>query len=166
LPELVPAQGTRRARVALLAGCVQQALAPEINRATLRVLALNGVEVVIPRDQGCCGALSMHTGDMARARAAALRNLEAFPSDVDAIVTNAAGCGSGMHEYDLLFRGRPEHDEAAAFGARAVDVSVFLMQLGPVEPGPLPAPLRLAYHDACHLAHAQKVTDPRAASCG
>jgi glycolate oxidase iron-sulfur subunit len=160
LPELVPAQGTRRARVALLAGCVQQVLAPEINRATLRVLARNGVEVVIPRDQGCCGALSMHTGDVARARAAALHNLAAFPSDVDAIVTNAAGCGSGMHEYDLLFRGRPEHDETAALGARAVDISVFLMQLGPVEPAPLPEPLRLAYHDACHLAHAQKVTDP------
>jgi glycolate oxidase iron-sulfur subunit len=160
LPGLIPAEGMRRARVALLAGCVQQALAPEINRATLRVLARNGVEVVIPRDQGCCGALSMHTGHADRARAFARANLRAFPADVDAIVTNAAGCGSGLHEYGLLFAGLPEEEEAAALGARAVDVSVFLMQLGFVEPGPLPAPLRLAYHDACHLAHAQKVTDP------
>jgi glycolate oxidase iron-sulfur subunit len=160
LPEIIPAEGKRRARVALLAGCVQQALAPEINRATVRVLARNGVEVVIPRDQGCCGALSMHTGDAGRARDFARANLRAFPADVDAIVTNAAGCGSGMHEYGLLFAGQPEAEEAAALGHRAVDVSVFLAQLGFVEPRPLPAPLRLAYHDACHLAHAQKVMDP------
>lgn len=160
LPEILPAQGKRRARVALLTGCVQQALAPEINRATLTVLARNGVEVIIPRDQGCCGALSMHTGHAERARTFARANLDAFPTDVDAIVTNAAGCGSGMHEYGLLFAGLPEEDEAKALAARSVDVSVFLVQLGFVEPGPLPAPLQLAYHDACHLAHAQKVTDP------
>jgi glycolate oxidase iron-sulfur subunit len=160
LPASVPAEGKRRARVALLTGCVQQALAPEINRATLRVLARNGVEVVIPNDQGCCGALSMHQGHADRARVFARANLAAFPTDVDAIVTNAAGCGSGLHEYALLFAGQPEEAEAAALGARAVDISVFLMQLGLIEPGPLPAPLKLAYHDACHLAHAQKVTDP------
>jgi glycolate oxidase iron-sulfur subunit len=160
LPGVIPAEGTRRARVALLVGCVQQALAPEINRATVRVLARNGIEVVIPRDQGCCGALSMHTGDAGRARAFARANLRAFPRDVDAIVTNAAGCGSGMHEYGLLFAGQPEAEEAAALGKRAVDVSVFLAQLGFAPPPPLPAPLKVAYHDACHLAHAQKVTDP------
>ncbi len=160
LPELISAQGVRRARVAFLAGCVQQVLAPEINAATLRVLARNGVEVVIPRDQGCCGALSMHTGNLDRARAFARHNMAAFPSDVDAIVTNAAGCGSGMHEYGLLFCDEEDAEAATALGASAVDISVFLMQLGPVQPGPLPAPLKLAYHDACHLAHAQKVTDP------
>src|SRR5438034_949775 len=95
LPAIYPAQGARRARVALLAGCVQQVLAPEINWATLRVLARNGVQVLVPREQSCCGALAMHVGDRAAARATARRNLRLFPSDVDAVITNAAGCGSG-----------------------------------------------------------------------
>ena len=165
LPAVTPALGARRGRVALLAGCVQQALDPEINQATLRVLAANGVETVIPAGQGCCGALDMHIGGAERARAFARANLRAFRGDddgieVDAIVTNAAGCGSGMHEYELLFAGEPEQEEAAAFARRAVDVSVFLAQLGLVAPPPLPQPLKAAYHDACHLAHAQGVTDP------
>jgi glycolate oxidase iron-sulfur subunit len=160
LPAIYPSQGTRRARVALLAGCVQQALDPEINWATLRVLAANGVETSIPAGQGCCGALDMHIGGAERAREFARRNLRAFRGDVDAIVTNAAGCGSGMHEYELLFAGEPEQEEVAAFAHRAVDVSVFLTQLGAVTPPPLPQALKVAYHDACHLAHAQGVTDP------
>ncbi|MBF8253682.1 MAG: glcF, partial [Deltaproteobacteria bacterium] len=108
LPRLHPAEGKRKARVALLAGCVQQVLAPEINRATLRVLARNGIEVVIPAEQGCCGSLMMHTGDDVTARAQARKNLRAFPSDVDAVITNAAGCGSGMKEYGLLFKGEKD----------------------------------------------------------
>jgi len=160
LPQFFPAQGTRRARVALLAGCVQQALSPEIDWATLRVLARNGVEVVIPRGQGCCGALGMHTGNNAQAQGQARTNMQVFPADVDAIVTNAAGCGSGMHEYPLLFAGTPEEEAARAFASRAKDVSVFLADLGLVPPPPLPQPLKLAYHDACHLAHAQGVTTP------
>jgi glycolate oxidase iron-sulfur subunit len=160
LPEACRAEGPRRARVALLAGCVQQALAPEINQATLRVLARNGVEVVIPRGQECCGALPMHTGEIEQARSFARVNLHAFPADVDAIVTNAAGCGSGLHEYPLLFAGLPEKEAAEAFADRAMDVSVFLAKLGLIEPPALAQPLRLAYHDACHLAHAQGVTTP------
>lgn len=163
LPALIPAQGTRRARVALLTGCVQQVLAPAINWATVRVLALNGVEVVIPQGQGCCGALSMHTGEADQARSLARRNLRAFPADVDAVITNAAGCGSGMHEYPLLFAGRPEADEAARFAKKAMDISTFLDQLGLIAPPPLPQPMTIAYHDACHLAHAQGVRSaPRA----
>lgn len=163
LAAFYPAVGTRRGRVALLAGCVQQALDPEINRATLRVLAANGVEVVIPRGQGCCGALMMHTGEAERARAQARVNLRAFPADVDAILTNAAGCGSGMHEYGLLFAGEPEEAEAVAFAARVRDVSAFLDELGLVPPAALDRPLTLAYHDACHLSHAQGITAaPRA----
>lgn len=163
LPEIYAAVGTRRARVALLAGCVQQALAPGINWATLRVLAQNGVEVVIPRGQGCCGSLSMHIGEAKQARQLARRNLAAFPTDVDAIVTNAAGCGSGMHEYGLLFAGEPEADAAHAFAHRVKDVSVFLAELGLDAPPPLLEPMTLAYHDACHLGHAQGVTaQPRA----
>lgn len=158
LPRLYPAIGQRRARVAFLAGCVQQVLAPEINWATLRVLARNGVEVVIPEGQGCCGSLMMHTGEAAAARDLARRNLPVFPKDVEAILTNAAGCGSGMKEYGLLFTGEPEAEAAQAFAHRVRDVSEFLAELGMVAP-PTPVPVKAAYHDACHLAHAQRVVD-------
>jgi glycolate oxidase iron-sulfur subunit len=161
LPRVFPAEGQRRARVALLAGCVQQALAPEINWATLRVLAKNGVEVVIPEGQGCCGALMMHTGEADMARALAHRNLRAFPLDgLDAILTNTAGCGSAMKEYGLLFKGQAEADQARAFARRVRDVSEFLADLGLNPPPPLPQPVHLAYHDACHLAHAQGAALP------
>lgn len=158
LPAHYPAEGQRRARVALLAGCVQQVLAPEINWATLRVLAKNGVEVIIPQGQGCCGALNMHRGEDDQARRLARRNLQVFPRDVDVIVTNAAGCGSGMKEYGLLFAGQSEASEAEAFAHKVHDVSEFLAELGALTPPPLPQPMKLAYHDACHLAHAQQVT--------
>lgn len=159
LPSLAPAEGKRRARVALLVGCVQQALAPEINWATVRVLTRNGVEVVIPSGQGCCGALSMHTGDAKQAMTLARANLAAFPTDVDAIITNAAGCGSGMHDYPLLFAGQPEAQQATDFAAKAMDISVFLDQLGWQTPLPLKRELVVAYHDPCHLAHAQGVRE-------
>jgi glycolate oxidase iron-sulfur subunit len=158
LPAIVPADGERRARVALLAGCAQQVLAPAINWATVRVLARNGVETVIPPRQGCCGALPLHTGAADHARRLARRNLAAFPDDVDAVITNAAGCGSGMREYGLVFAGEAEEAAARALAERTVDVAVFLAELGLREPPPaLGAPLRVAYHDACHLAHAQRV---------
>jgi glycolate oxidase iron-sulfur subunit len=158
LPEIFPAVGRRRARVALLAGCVQQVLAPQINWATLRVLAQNGVETLVPRGQGCCGSLSLHIGESEQARELARTNLRAFPSDVDAIITNAAGCGSGLHEYGLLFAGEADSGKAEAFGNSVKDITVFLDELGFVAPHGLPQPLRIAYHDACHLAHAQGVT--------
>ena len=158
LPDFYPARGVRRGRVALLSGCVQQVLAPSINWATLRVLAHNGIETVIPRGQGCCGSLSMHIGEAKQAQGLARNNLNIFPADVDAIITNAAGCGSGMHEYGLLFKGLPEEEEANRFAARVKDVSVFLAELGLIAPPPLPKSMTLAYHDACHLAHAQRVT--------
>ena len=162
LPSTYPAKGTRRARVALLAGCAQQVLAPQINWATLRVLSENGVEVVIPADQGCCGALAMHGGEADQARSLAARNFGSFPKDVDAILTNAAGCGSGMKEYPLLFKGLQQEEEARDFAHRVQDVSVFLSELGLKDPPALPAPERVAYHDACHLAHAQGVRqEPR-----
>jgi glycolate dehydrogenase iron-sulfur subunit len=163
LPALYPAHGERRARVALLAGCAQQVLAPEIGWATLEVLARNGVETIIPEGQGCCGALAMHAGAANQAKALARRNLRAFPSDIDAVLTNAAGCGSGMHDYPLLFKGDPDAEQARRFSGRVLDVSVFLAALGPVTPPSLREPLVLAYHDACHLAHAQGVrSQPRA----
>ena len=159
LPEIYPAVGARRARVALLAGCAQRVLAPEINWATLRVLARNGVEVIVPRGQGCCGALSLHTGADEQAAQLAARNVQAFPNDVDAVITNAAGCGSGMKEYPLLFRGTAQETEAREFSERVQDVSAFLDALGPIVPPPLKTPLKLAYHDACHLGHAQRVRE-------
>jgi len=160
LPGLAPARGERRARVALLTGCVQQVLTPGINRATVDVLTSNGVEVVIPSGQGCCGALAMHTGAADQARGLARRNFDAFNLDeVDAVVTNAAGCGSGMHEYPLLFAGEAEEQAAQAFAEKVQDVTVFLDALGIEQPPALSAPMTFAYHDACHLAHAQGVTD-------
>ena len=160
LPRLAAARGERRARVALLSGCVQQVLTPGINRATVDVLTNNGVEVVIPPRQGCCGALAMHTGAADQARGLARRNFDAFDLDeVDAVVTNAAGCGSGMHEYPLLFAGEAEEQAARDFADKVQDVTVFLDALGIEPPPALPAPMTVAYHDACHLAHAQGVTD-------
>ncbi len=160
LPTVSPAQKEQRARVALLSGCVQQVLAPAINRATVEVLTRNGVEVVMPRRQGCCGALSMHTGAAQQARGLARHNFKAFDlDDVDAVVTNAAGCGSGMREYPLLFSGEAEEEMARRFAAKVQDVSVFLDDLGIEPPPAFPAPITIAYHDACHLAHAQGVWD-------
>ena len=103
-PALIPAQGPRRARVALLLGCAQQVLAPQINAATIAVLAQNGVEVVIPQEQGCCGALAWHTGNLKDAQAAARRNLRAFPTDIDAIVTNAAGVRFGAARISVAIK--------------------------------------------------------------
>lgn len=162
LPEVVPAKGTRRARVALLTGCVQQVLAPEINWATLHVLAENGVETIIPPHQNCCGSILMHIGEADHAQKLARHNLQAFPHDVDAIVTNAAGCGSGMKEYGLLFAGKPEAAAAKDFAAQVQDVTVFLHKLGLLPPQGLPRPLTAVYQDACHLRQAQGVVkEPR-----
>jgi glycolate oxidase iron-sulfur subunit len=100
----------------------------------------------------------LHTGDDDHAQKLARNNLRAFPKDVDAIITNAAGCGSGMQEYSLLFKGTPDEEEAVAFTRKVKDVSVLLAELGLQAPPPLVKPIKLAYHDACHLAHAQGVT--------
>jgi glycolate oxidase iron-sulfur subunit len=163
IPEMTPAIGVRRGRVALLAGCAQQVLDPDINTATIEVLTRNGVEVVVPAEQGCCGGLAWHTGDLRAAQAFARRNLNSFPTDVDAIVTNAAGCGSAMHEYHLMLRGTEDETKADAFRKRVIDVSVFLQCLGLGEtPRGTGRPQKIAYHDACHLANAQGVRrEPR-----
>jgi len=162
-----PAVGERRARAVLLAGCAQQVLAPRIHRATIEVLTRSGVEVVVPSEESCCGSLAFHAGDASRARAAAgslLRVLgpAGLLPDVDAVLTNAAGCGSGLREYGLLFAGRPEEEKARALAAKVRDVSTFLCALDAPAPPPLAQPLRVVYHDACHLAHAQRErTAPR-----
>ena len=171
-PAFTPAQGVKRGRVAFLVGCAQQVLTPNFNAATLRVLARNGVEVVVPEGQGCCGAAAMHTGARPLALAQARRNLEAFGSGgssmsgVDAIVSNAAGCGAGLMEYPMLLAGEGAADEgrAAALAGKVQDISVYLAELGSLEPFvPTSRPIVVAYHDACHLAHAQGVkAEPRA----
>lgn len=162
LPGLIKAQGERRGRVALLTGCVQSVLDPDINAATIEVLSRNGVEVVIPAGQGCCGGLDWHTGDWTAAQKFARRNLQAFPQDVDAIVTNAAGCGSTMQEYHLILGGTAEESRAEDFRRRVVDVSCFLDRLGLRASFGGRKMQRIAYHDACHLAHAQNVSaEPR-----
>ncbi len=156
LPELVAARGTRRGRVGLLTGCVQRELFADVNRDTARLLALAGWDVVIPRAQGCCGALDLHAGRLRPFRARARRLAAAFPADVDWIVTNAAGCGSTMREY-----GHWLPDAAVArLAARTRDVSQLLadadLPLGRLG-------VTVTYHDACHLAHGQKVrSEPRA----
>ena len=159
LEPLTPAEGERRARVGLLLGCAQGVLAPEINAASTRVLSRNGVEVAAPTRQGCCGALSIHSGDRQQARGLAQELFDIFDTDLDAVVTNAAGCGSGISEYPALFEGTEQAAEAGKFSSRVEDIAVFLDRLGPVLPGELRRPLRVAYQDACHLGHAQGVRD-------
>lgn len=162
LPSVFPSQGPPRARVALLTSCVQQVLAQEINWASLRVLAKNGVEVIIPRNQGCCGALALHTGDLVQAKTFAENNISAFPKNIDAILSNAAGCGSSMREYHQLFSGSEYENEAAEFSEQVEDISAFLNRLGIKPPPESNESLRVAYHDACHLSHAQGISkEPR-----
>ncbi|HXT90257.1 MAG TPA: heterodisulfide reductase-related iron-sulfur binding cluster [Trebonia sp.] len=164
LPERVAARGPRRAVVGMLTGCVQSVFFPRVNEATARVLAAEGCDVIIPRAQGCCGALSLHSGRAAEAAKFAQRTIETFEAaGVDAIVVNSAGCGSAMKEYERLFADAPEWAaRAAALSSRVRDLAEFLDALGPVAERH-PVPVRAAYHDACHLGHAQRITAaPRA----
>jgi len=159
LPDRVAARGPRRAVVGMLTGCVQSVFFPRVNAATARVLALEGCDVIIPRSQGCCGALSLHAGREAEAAAFARRTVEAFErAGVDMIVVNSAGCGSAMKEYERLLSGDPDWSaRAAAMSGRVRDLSEFLAELGPTAPRH-PLPVTAAYHDACHLGHAQRIT--------
>jgi glycolate oxidase iron-sulfur subunit len=163
-PERVAARGQRRAVVGMLTGCVQSVFFPWVNAATARVLAAEGCDVIIPRAQGCCGALSLHSGRAAEAARFARRTIETFEAaGVDAIVVNSAGCGSAMKEYELLLADSPEWAQrAAALSAKVRDLAEFLDALGPVAERH-PVEVRAAYHDACHLGHAQRITAaPRA----
>jgi len=164
LPERVQAQGERRRRVGLLLGCVQRVFFPEVNAATVRVLAAEGCEVVIPQDQCCCGALMIHAGEENEALDYARRSIDAFErAQVDTVVINAAGCGSNMKDYGYLLRDDPKYAERArAFSAKCRDISEILAELEPRAPRH-PVPLKVAYHDSCHLQHAQAVRiQPRA----
>ncbi len=164
LPPLIPADGERRARVALLAGCVQSVVFADHNRATARVLAKNGCEVVVPGEQGCCGALHAHGGDHARAVEMAKRTIEVFErAEADAIVVNTSGCGAHMKSYGALLAGDPAWAERGGrFAAKVQDVSEFLAKT-PLR-GPLqPVAMSVTYHDPCHVVHGQKIRNqPRA----
>ncbi len=163
LPERVPAGGEHRAVVGMLTGCVQGAFFGHVNAATARVLAAEGCEVVIPRQQGCCGALSLHNGREAEAIRFARELLDTFTAaGVDTVVVNAAGCGSAMKGYAHLLRDDPGYAERAhAFQGKVRDLAEFLVELGP-RAVRHPLPVTVAYHDACHLSHAQGIrSQPR-----
>ena len=159
LPGRVPARAPRRAVVGMLTGCVQSVFFPEVNLATARVLSAEGCDVVVPAGQGCCGALSLHSGRHAEAASFARRTVQTFEqAGVDAVIVNAAGCGSAMKEYaDLLANDADWAPRAAALSDKVRDFSEFLAGLGPVAPRS-EIPLTVAYHDACHLGHAQRIT--------
>jgi glycolate dehydrogenase iron-sulfur subunit len=155
-----PAAGQRRARVALFAGCIAQVSFSKLHEATIRVLTANGCEVVVPAGQTCCGALAAHAGARDAARGVARTNLDAFlTGNFDAVITNAAGCGSTLKEYDHLFMpGSKEHAKAAMFQKKMRDVTEFLADLGMTAPL-ASLPLRVTYQDSCHLLHGQKVRE-------
>jgi glycolate oxidase iron-sulfur subunit len=154
------ARGTTRATAFLHAGCVMHVAFAAWNEATVRVLNAAGVDVVVPRDQGCCGAITIHAGEMARGRELAKRNIVAFErSGADLYVINAAGCGSALKEYGELFHGDAEWEpRAKAFSAKVRDVLEYLDEIGLPEGTLHPVRGVVTYQDACHLAHAQRIT--------
>ncbi len=165
IPEHTPAVGEARMKVAVLTGCVQRLSFDDVNRATVNVLAAEGCSVAAPGAQGCCGALPLHAGAIDQARRLAKHNIEVFErAGVERIVVNAAGCGSAMKEYkDLLAADQEWAARAHAFSGKVRDVSELLVELGEPRAPRSPIHARVAYHDACHLAHGQGVrTQPRA----
>ena len=168
-PQVIPARGPRRKRVALLTGCVQCVLAPEINEATVRLLTRHGCEVVVARGAGCCGALSHHLGDEPRGLAQAGRTAAALAREdarerLDAVVSTASGCGTMLKDYGHLFRDDAAHADAAARVATlARDVSEVLDDLGLDRPGAPPTTAPVAYHAACSLQHGQRIARQPAA---
>jgi glycolate oxidase iron-sulfur subunit len=163
-PDVHRALGERRARVALLTGCAQQVLAPQINEATIRLLTRGGVEVVVAEGAGCCGALTHHMGQHAAAMRSALANIEAWSREIDhdgldAIVINASGCGTTVKDYGFMFRSEPEpwRSQAEKVSALACDISEFLARFGYAPTREKPN-LTVAYHSACSLQHGQQVT--------
>jgi glycolate oxidase iron-sulfur subunit len=163
-PGVFPAVGRRRGRVALLSGCVAPVLTPGINDAAVRVLTRHGFDVVLVRDEGCCGSLAHHMGRKKEAHAAACRNIDAWMREIngaglDAIVTTASGCGTTMKDYGFMLRGDPAYAEPAGkIAAMCRDISEFISESILLEYVSRPA-LRVAYHGACSLTHGQRVVD-------
>ncbi len=160
---VIPAQGTRRYRVGMILGCVQQLFFDAVNAATVRVLTANGCEVVIPAGQGCCAALPYHQGEEAQAQTLARQMIDRFAqTGVDAIIINAAGCGHTLKEYGHLLQDDPVYrDRAVAFAQQVRDVQEFLAEVGltvPLHPLMGDRPLTVVYQDACHLLHGQRIS--------
>ena len=164
LPELLPAIGPQRARVALFTGCVADAMFHHVNWATARVLQQNGCDVVVPRNQVCCGAIHYHSGAGQPALHFAQANASTFQaSDVDAVIINVAGCGSMLKDYGHMGEELAQQDQLLRtsldkFAGKVKDVSEFLSELGPIAPKG-EVSLQATYHDACHLCHAQKIRE-------
>ncbi|MEN1969907.1 (Fe-S)-binding protein [Lentibacillus sp. N15] len=160
-PEVIPAEGKTKGRVAMLTGCIMDIMFSDVNQATIRVLTHNGYEVGLPKEQGCCGALHIHAGDRKTGKELAKQNIEAF-KDYDKVLINAAGCGCALQEYDELFRNDPEMlPLAKAFSKKIEDVSKFLYDNDFKRPK-TEVNKKITYHDACHLAHGQGVRfEPR-----
>jgi glycolate oxidase iron-sulfur subunit len=161
-PRVYPALGPRRARVGLLTGCAQQVLAPSINEATIRLLTRMGIEVVVTKGQGCCGALDHHMGHHRPAMRLARANIAAWTAEIegeglDAIVVNASGCGTTLKDYGHMFRNEPEAQAAAKVASLAADISEVLTRFGYAPSRPPPG-ITVAYHAACSLQHGQKIT--------
>ena len=158
LGRVFPAEGAQRGRVALLIGCVASVAFAELNRASIRVLTKNGIEVHVPEKQACCGALQLHAGHLDLAREQSRRNIDAMLSpQFDAIVSNAAGCGSAMKEYAGLLHDDPAYgDKAQQFTAKVRDINEYLAEIGLLDPG-RKLNARVTYQDPCHLAHAQGI---------
>jgi glycolate oxidase iron-sulfur subunit len=159
LPQVLPAEGKRRARVALFVGCAADSFFPQTTVATARVLQKNGCEVWVPRAQVCCGALHYHSGLVGPAQEFAVANCEAFGQEldsVDAIINNAGGCGPVLKEYHHLLDQTPRAEAGRRFAAKVRDVHEFLADIGPLPPQH-PLPIKATYHDACGLCHAQKI---------
>ena len=162
LPELLPAEGKCRARVALFTGCASDGFFPRTTWNTARVLQRNGCEVWIPRSQGCCGAALYHMGQEIPAQDFAVANCLAFEEQLDrfdAIIVNAAGCGAMLKDYGHLLHSTAAEVDGKRFARKVRDVSEFLVELGPVRPEH-PLPVRAVYHDACHLCHGQQIRKP------
>jgi len=159
-PQVFPAQGTRRGRVALLSGCVQPVLRPEINAATIRLLTRLGIEVVVPEGAGCCGALGHHMGFTDQSHRLARNNIAAWQKagDLDAILMTASGCGTTVKDYGYMFRSEADiRDAAAEVSAKTRDVTEYLATLGVTGSAPK---LKVAYHSACSMQHGQKISEP------
>ena len=159
LPDLVPAQGQKRGKVGFFLGCVMTLMYPEVSRQTVRVLAHQGFDVLTPKNQKCCGAPHMTEGDRDTARKLASENLDLFMDlGVDYIVTDCAGCGSALKEYEEILAGRADHGRLEAFRAKVRDISEFIVEVGIRTEGLQPVKASVTYHEPCHLCHAQGIS--------
>ena len=161
LPEVIPAQGKKRGRVAFFLGCAMSLVFPEVSRQTARILSQQGFEVVTPREVKCCGAPHLAEGDRETARRLALMNLDLFLGlDVEHIVTDCAGCGCALKEYEEILDGHADHEQLRRFRAKIRDISEFLAEAGIRTEDLRPVPMSVTYHEPCHLVHGQGISGP------